>query len=309
MVSAKRTYQDLATLHRMLAFDFWIIGTLLDGLVSNPVVIRLLRKCLLFSAIGIGVVLFLALLASQVEQRFFRSRAELLLSQVQSLELGKTPWLQAQRQLERWAGESKFNDQCNGTECSVEVTLFEPVYGFVSRSLIFVHLDDYLRWRLKLSYDEGPFVRMEQALFQGFMVMGGRPAKVTAIVGVRDGVVWSKGFSVGIETYWHNIPEFNPNRWFEYSLLADARSVPRFDSHDQARNDLQLTLHPNYLISRPDGCEVCILGYVKFTPYADPSDLHRLMQLNLSCLTRLRPCLDQSDIMPAAWKQYLAEHR
>jgi hypothetical protein len=70
-----------------------------------------------------------------------------------------------------------------------------------------------------------------------------------------------------------------------------------------------MTLHPNYLISRPGGCEICISGYVHFTPYADPGDIRRLMQLNLSCLTRIHPCLDQNDIMPAAWKQYLAEHQ
>ena len=60
--------------------------------MSNSIVIRLLRKCLLFTAIGVSVVLFLVLLVSQVEQRIFRSRAELLLAQVQSLELRKTPW-------------------------------------------------------------------------------------------------------------------------------------------------------------------------------------------------------------------------
>jgi hypothetical protein len=277
--------------------------------VSNPIVIRLLRKCLLFPAIGIGVVLFLILLASQVEQHFFRSRAELLLSQVQSFELRKTPWPEAQRQLKRWAGESKFNDQCNGTECSIEITLFEPVYGFAYRSLIFVHLDDYLRWRLKLSYSEGPFARIESGFFHGYMLMGGRPARITANVGMRNGIVWSKGFSVYIETYWHNIPEFNPNRWFEYTLMANTRSVPQFEFSGQNWVDPQMILHPNYLISRPGGCEICVSGYVHFTPYADSFDIHRLMQLNLSCLTQVRPCLNQRDIMPAAWKQYLAEHR
>ena len=76
-----------------------IIGYLAycDGLVSNPIVLRLLRKCLFFAAIGIGVLVFLVVRASQVEQRFFRSQTELLLSHVQSLELRKTPWPEAQR--------------------------------------------------------------------------------------------------------------------------------------------------------------------------------------------------------------------
>jgi hypothetical protein len=267
----------------------------------------LLRKYLLFSAVGAGVVLFLIFLASQVEQRLFRSRAELLLSQVQSLELRKTPWPEAQNQLKRWAEKSKFNDECNEIECSIEITLFEPVYGFAYRSLIFAHLDDYLRWRLKLSYSEGPFVRMESVFFHGYMLMGGRPARITANVGMRNGIVWSKGFSVDIQTYWHITPASDTNRWLDFGLIANTRSVPQLDFSGQNWVDPQLTLHPNYLISRPGGCDNCVEGYVHFTPYADPVDIHRLMQLNLSCLTQLRPCLDQSDIMPAAWKQYLAE--
>lgn len=151
---------------------------------------------------------------------------------------------------------------------------------------------------------------MEQAMLQGYMLLGGRPATITASAGMRDGVVWSKGFSVVIETYWHNIPDFNPDRWFEYSLIATTGSVPQLDFSGQNWVDPQITLHPNYIISRPGGCEICIMGYVHFTPYADPADIRRLMQLNLSCLTRIHPCLDQSDIMPAAWKQYLEErHR
>ena len=275
--------------------------------MSNSFVIRLLRKCLLFAAIGIGVLIFLVLLASQVEQRLFRSRAELLLSQVQSLELRKAPWPDALRQLKRWERESKFNDRCTRAECSIEITLVEPVSGFLFRNLTFVHLDDYLRWRLRLCYDEGPFVRMKQAMLQGYMLLGGRPATITASAGMRGGVVWSKGFSVVIETYWHNIPDFNPDRWFEYSLIASTGSVPHLDLSGQNWVDPQITLHPNYIISRPGGCEICIMGYVHFTPYADPADIRRLMQLNLSCLTRIRPCLDQGDIMPAAWKQYLEE--
>jgi hypothetical protein len=187
------------------------------------------------------------------------------------------------------------------------ITLTEPAWLY-NPTPIFVRLDDYLRWRLRLSYGQGPFARMaQQFLLPGYMLMGGRPAKIIANVGMRDGVVWSKGFFVGIETYWHNIPKTDSARWFEYTLAADIHTVPWFD-HSRTLDGDQLTRHPNYLISRPGGCEGCIEGYVYFTPSADPVDIHRLMQLDLSCLTRIHPCVDQSDIMPSAWRQYLAEH-
>jgi hypothetical protein len=258
--------------------------------------------------VSVCAVLILLLLASQIEQHIFRSRAESLLSQLQSLELRKTPWPDAQHQLKRWDAETTFHDQCNADACSITITLFEPVYGFAYHRNIFVRLDDYFRWRFKLSYDEGPFVRTEIGLFRGYMLMGGRPARVIAEVGMRSGVVWSKGFSVYIETYWHNIPDFAPGRWFEYTLVAETRTVPNLDSSGRNSGDPQLTLHPSYVIDRPGGCEICVLGYVHFTPYADAGDIQRLSQLNLSCLTRLRPCRVEKDIMPSAWKQYLTEH-
>jgi hypothetical protein len=253
-------------------------------------------------------VLFLLLFASQVEQRFFRGRAELLLSQVQSLELRETSWPEVQLQLKQWSSESRYDNPCNGSECLEEITLTQPVYRFVSHGFILVHLDNYLRWRLKLSYDQGPFVRIASALLRGYMLMGGRPAKVTATLGMRDGVVWSKGFTINIETYWHNSRGSHGSNWDEFTLISHVGSVPLIDSSSPDYGDPQLLRHSSYIIRRQAGCCFFNEGFVHFTPYADPGDIQRLMQFNLSCLTRIRPCLDQIEIMPAAWKQYLAEN-
>jgi hypothetical protein len=260
--------------------------------VSNSIVVRLLRKSLLFVAIGISVVLVFALIAGQVEQRVFRRRATLLLTEIQSLKLGTTPWHEAQGQFEHWGTNEKHNDQCNEQQCSLEITLIEPVYNFIWTNRVFVNLDDYLRWRLKLTYDTGPFVRLEVALLRAYLVMGGRPAKVIAKVGMLGGTVWSKGFQTSIEAQWY-VDEFT-------ELISNVESI-------SYQRDPQLALHPDYVIDRQSGC-CADVGYVRFTPQADPNDVHRLMQFDLSCLTRIRPCLDQSDIMPVAWKQYLAEH-
>jgi hypothetical protein len=138
--------------------------------------------------------------------------------------------------------------------------------------------------------------------------MGGRPAKVIANVGMRDGVAWSKGFTVNIETYWHNIPGLYADSWDEFALISHVGSVPQFDSSSPDSGDPQFRLHRSYIINRQAGCCFFNEGYVHFTPYADPGDIQRLMQFNLSCLTQIRPCLDQIDIIPAAWKQYLAEN-
>src|SRR5262245_45393855 len=123
---------------------------------------------------------------------------------------------------------------------------------------------------------------------------------------MRDGLVWSKSILFRIETYGH------PAYWsgdfrIEFPLLITIQSVPRFEYFDGHSISPQLYLHSNYEIGRPSGCTICVHGWVRFTPYANPADVRRLMQLDLSCLTRWRPCVSQSDVMPVAWDQHLAE--
>lgn len=178
------------------------------------------------------------------------------------------------------------------------MTLNESVWNLVSsRRNFFVRLDDYFRWCLKLHYDVGPFVHLEGRLLDVYMLMGGHPATVTASIGMRDGIVWSKGFWVTIETYARG---FNGER-SEYALAAEVYSVPRLGLSGNS------VFHKDYEIGRPGGCEICVMGWVKFTPYAAAADIRQLTQIDLTCLTRWHPCETQADIMPAAWKQYLRE--
>jgi hypothetical protein len=128
---------------------------------------------------------------------------------------------------------------------------------------------------------------------------------VGASVGVRDGIIWSKSFQVLVEVLPH---EARPKgEWSEgpgYTLIASAESVSKFWPSRRTGS----SAHPDYVIGRPDGCEICVLGYVEFTPYADPGEIARLTDFDLSCLTRWRyPCRTQSDIMPVAWAQYNGE--
>jgi len=253
--------------------------------------------CLSLCALSLAIMVF-----SQIDQHRFRNKAERLLAETQTLELRKTSCSEALQKFQHWDGSEKFPEICDNHQCTLEIQLLEPAYNFVSRSLFFVHLDDYLRWRFRLNYEVGPFVRAGNALLRLYLSMGGRPAVVTAFVGMRDGIVWTKEFGVYLETFAHG----DPNVWEGmYALSADIRTVPRFSEYE-SRNP-QLTLHSNYVIDRPGGCEICVSGWVHFSPYTDPNDVKRLMTLNLSCLTRFDPCRTQRDIMPGAWEQFLAE--
>jgi hypothetical protein len=172
------------------------------------------------------------------------------------------------------SGRSK---SCNAHDCSFQITLNEFLLGSLRN--LFEKLDDYFRLRLKLSYNVGPFVRLEYSLLQTYVRLGGRPAKVIANIGMRDGLMLSKGIHVWVETYGHPAG-WSGNDRLEFALFADAYSVPRFEYFDGQYINPELTLHPDYAIGAPDACTVCVVGWAKFTSYADPSEIRRLMQLD-----------------------------
>jgi hypothetical protein len=269
--------------------------------------LRLLRTAVLISLLCVSGLLVLAWLTGQIEQHIFRRRAERLLAEVQALDLRQTPWNQVQSQFRSWGSAVQIDGKtpCDEHSCQMEILLEEGVYRFLSGENVFVRLDNYLRWRLKLPDTAGPFVRAEVALLHAYIRAGGRPAQVLATLQVHDGIVWTKGFRIIIVAY-------SPTLFggvHEYSLMADAGTLSRFRGSTSNSVDPQVTLHPNYTIGAPGGCEICIAGWVYFTPYADRADIHRLMQFDLSCLTRFHQCLTQADLMPLAWSQYQAELR
>jgi hypothetical protein len=268
--------------------------------------LRSLSRLFFTTSLSLLALIVLALFASKIEQYLFRRRAELLLSQLQSFELSKTPWQSAQGQLKRWGAYLEPGKPCDESECSLQITLNEFVAGYITPRNVFVKLDDYFRWRLKLSYNEGPFERIELYLLQAYVRLGGHPARILATIGMRNGVVWSKRFDVWIDTYGHPV-DWSGTFRTEYTLFASASSVSRLGSQFGGLVDPQLMIHPDYTIGRPGGCTVCVAGWTKFTPYAAQADVHRLMQFDLSCLTRWSNCVTQSDIMPIPWAQYLTE--
>lgn len=250
-------------------------------------------------------------LANQINQYFLRRRTEALLAVIRSIELRRTTWETAETELLPWRTESKTYEPCDEDERCVQITLDDALTGYLEKVTWTVRVDDYLRWRLKLSYDEGPAVRLAESLVSGYMRMGGRLAQVKAAVRMRDGVVWNKDFLVHIEAI---VPPFrSPEADCEVdctiALIGSVASSTQLPTED--RYGPQLVLHPTYVFDGPDGGTGwfggLIAASVVFSPDANPADISRLMQVNPSCLTRWHPCYSKSEIMPTAWKQHLAE--
>jgi hypothetical protein len=276
--------------------------------VSNVTVwrYRSLRRGLAFLLLLTMGILLLMVFASRVEQHLYRRRVESLHSDIQSIELGKTSWAEARARFAHWDRSMRFDSPCDSHACSVTIEIPEAVFAYFSSRNLFIKLDDYFRWRLKLAYAVGPFERLELTLLEAYVRAGGHPANANARVGMIDGVVRSTGFFLEIQTYGH------PAYWsgdfrLLFPLMAEFKSIDRFDTSNHFSIYHPSRKHPEYLIGRPSGCTICVLGWVRFTSHANLADVHRLMKLDFSCLTRWRACTSQADIMPSAWSQYLDE--
>lgn len=232
---------------------------------------RILQNVVLISlAVFLG-----ALLAIQVEQHLFRRRAEQLLSNIRSLDLGKATFADEQNIFRRWHGSVHHNGNCTETDCEVEV-----------------YLPDFFTTHILFFITRVPVVHP-------YLLIGGRPAQVRALIGVHENVVWSKSFDVDFLVPGYR---FREGDWPDYSLVGEATSIPTFAPFKSP------ALHPEFVIGSPGGCTFCIKGYVHFTAHADPAEIRRLMDFDLSCLTRIwHTCRSQVDIMPAAWSQHQRE--
>lgn len=263
---------------------------------------RVARGVAYFGVVCAGL-LAMMWIGGLIGQHVFRRRVERLLAAVRATELRKTSWEEAQARFSEWKRWTTYGSTCDSRQCSFEIVLAEPVFTFVGQSCEW--LDNYLRWRLERHYGDGdgPFVRSEIRILQSYLRMGGHPGRVTVSLEMRDGKVSGESVFVSVETYGHPIgwsgdfrQEFSLSAWF---YAADRLPTNHDLGFKPEHPDFEIIWHP---------CTVCVLGTVIFTPEAEGADVRRLTQIKTSCFTKWRPCLTQADIMPAAWRQFMAEN-
>jgi hypothetical protein len=243
--------------------------------VSNIYVGRFfrLRDGLRYGLLTLLLALAVIISAIPIQQQILRHRAERLLADIRSLTLRRSSWIDVQGVFRRWGAWGHYDGACTQQNCSYTIELgdFTSTHRYLTERLL----------SLEPLYD----------------FFGGRASLIRAEVDVQDGMIWSKGFWLFVE-----VPPEQPPRNYAYTLEASARSVSRFVGFRSSLAD-----HPNYIVKTPDACTGCTALQVEFTPYADRTDVERLMQFNLSCLTKWHPCREKAEIMPAAWTQYMSD--
>ncbi len=222
--------------------------------------------------VGVGAFALLVLATIQGEQYLQRSRAERLLRQLQTVDLRVTTFSDVERVFGRRAIKSA---KCDSASCDYAIQLESPIgWQALSRVLQRLHIPS-------------------QPVFHALLRLGGHLAEVDAKIAVRNGLALSKSLKILVSG--------QQDRW----LIGRVESVPRLPRPRISESfHAELVHYPDYVIGEPGGCTGCAEGYVLFTPHTPDEDVRRLMNFDLSCLTRWRPCSTQADILPSAWAQY-----
>ncbi|HEX4322600.1 MAG TPA: hypothetical protein VHZ52_16925 [Acidobacteriaceae bacterium] len=242
---------------------------------------RVLRNTL------IAAVTFLAAIAIciQAQQHQLRWRAERLLADIRQLQMDKSTWADAQRLMTRWGSWGKYEGTCSEQRCSYQIEL-DDLYGTI---LAFDKRGSKLADLLKICC---------MRLWRPYELLGGRTEMVVGRFEVIEGVIRGKDFVLGIEVH-----DSNAQESWDYLLFGSATTAWRTGDFGRPLN----IAHPEYVIGRPGGCEGCENIYAKYTPYADPNEVNKLLDFNLDCLTQLISCRHPADIMPSVWKRYQIE--
>jgi hypothetical protein len=229
--------------------------------------------------IFIGCLLVILSLLSfvQIGQWVARRRAERLLSDIQSLRLQRSTWSDAQRIINLWGRWGHYKGTCDASNCEYGISIKD--------------------WATDVALGLYRFPRLERlaepVLFKLTPLIGARLPEVDSQVSVHDGKVVGIYFSVDtVVPYMYGV--------LMSSTISTAH--PEYYVEWPERNP-----HPEYSMVMRHG--TLHLFFTEFNADAKDEDLEWLMEFNLSCMTRLSPCKEDSDLRPSAWRHYIAENK
>lgn len=258
---------------------------------------RSLRLWIVRVVVGFAIAITISLTVVQVGQKIVRRRAERLLSEMRALEVGKSTWKDLQGIQTRWGAWGHFKGDCNASNCDYLISFTDWIGNGIDAVSYFAQTADYLRsGAAAVLHDHLP--------------------EVFADISVHDGEVDKTSFMVSTAVPKGDGPGWNgdgpePEGYFEYksgsyALLAVAKSVegPLAPVYGP-----EATSHPEYRMQPPGGCEGCMGFDTEYTAATRPEDVTWLTGFDLSCMTRWSPCTVSSDLMPEAWRRYVAERK
>lgn len=236
--------------------------------------------------IGLIAIMLVAAVIIQIDQYVGRRRAERLLADFRSVEVRKTTFEEALKMFQKWDPVEYDSSKSRGRWCDENGCDF--VFYLEARPLgpAFEYWSEELLGR-----------RIGRRLY---MILGGRSVLLDTTVTTRNEIVWRKMFGVSIRK--------TPDEW------ADGfAGMGNFTWSSHPPDDIvsNLLLHRGYMVGTENvhagdygERHVAQVLSVTLRPSSDSSEVLRLMDFDLECMTRwIRPCRS-ADLMPRAWAQH-----
>jgi len=232
----------------------------------------------------IGLVALLAV-ALPVSHYLFYLRAKRLLADMQSIELHKSTWADAQVLMRRWGRYGNYNGSCTAESCRYSIDTGDP-FGTIA-TWMFSHFS-------AKQMEHIPIKRMGGIV----NAMGDLGETLVGKFIVQDGLIVRSGVYAVVRVS----PLRNSDDRYGYELIGSAYSGEHVatwaDLHNLRKRPF--STHPEFSVSRPSGCENCYAGWIVYSHAAPHSKASGLMAVNLECFKIRSHCEFIEDLLPAA---------
>jgi len=248
-----------------------------------------MRRAAAVIALSVGILVAGVSVYLRIEQYRFRRQAERLLSDVRELELKKASATEVCLIVRKWGFEKW---QGPDKPCTEDDFIYR--FRLMPKPARAHNFPDPFIWGL---------------MARAFECLGLRPTVVEAWLQIQGKALRSVSFYV-----------YTLGRGCDGSgcTLMGYAATNQWDNSfsDHDRPDFKLKhslLHPSYLVgtyptTRGSYGFSGVVVWAEFSPEANAADVSRLMQFDLSCLTRLRSCQER-DLMPTVWAQSVEDIR
>jgi len=238
------------------------IGVLL--LCMNAM-LRTCRQILLV----ILVLLAAAWATGEAEQWLLRWRANKLLSDVRSLEVERSGWADAQQVMRKWGQWGSYKGSCTSQACMYQINLVQtlpPVLGGYPGKGV-------NNWLPKL---------------MGHLGLRGGAAR--AGFAIEQGVLTQMWFGEQVTL---PVQDWDLSGHYVPYLSVASGGYSRFPLHTSEFPHL----HPYRMVQAyPHGMTVI------YSPEEAPAERALLLDFRFTCITRLRPCRSEGEMLPEGWR-------
>lgn len=248
-----------------------------------------LKRPLRVVCLASTVLVMLAFVVVQLQQRLLQWRAGQLMADMHRIRLYRSNWADAQRLMSRWGAWGHYDGSCTAKDCRYSIQLTDGSERAAHR------LDPKAwEWLIRLH------------AFTLYRWLGGRYSIINVKFVVQDETIFRTAVFVSVYTP----PKFLHPEEEGYLLIVGAKSQQALSDvegsgHVMGSSD-DLAQHPFYKAGRPGGCENCLMVGITYSTHTPQVEIERLTSFDLSCLTRFFSCKMPEDLLPAAkdWHFY-----